>query len=107
VALTWFWAVLAVALALALLIWPYDRACGLRLVFFLGAAGITLLVGFLAAVAAWTHRRAFAHIAALAVIAWAAIAAAREVLPRVGYARESLRWGCSSQPAPSPPVGRP
>ena len=40
VALTWFWTVLAVILALALPLWPYDQSCGLRLVFYLGAAGI-------------------------------------------------------------------
>jgi hypothetical protein len=104
VALTWFWALLAVALGLALAIWPYDRACGLRLAFYLGASAITLLVGFLAAVAAWAHRRGLAHILSLGVIAWAIISVTREVLPRAGYARQSLTWGCASQ---APPAAHP
>ena len=34
VALTWFWSGLAVLLAIALLVWPYDKNCGIRLIFF-------------------------------------------------------------------------
>jgi len=40
VALTWFWVLLALALAAALALWPYQRSCGLQLIFFLGAAGV-------------------------------------------------------------------
>ena len=38
VALTWFWVRLAVALGSRLLLWPYQRVCGLQLIFYLGAA---------------------------------------------------------------------
>jgi hypothetical protein len=108
VALTWFWVVLGVALAVALPIWPYDKACGIRLVFFLGAIGITAIVGVLAALASWSHRRGFAHVVSLIVAGWAGVLAAREVLPRIGYAKQGSTWMCAAPPpAPQPAAPRP
>ncbi len=94
VALTWLWAALSVALALALLVWPYDKACGIRLAFYLGAAAMTAVVGLLGSAAAWSNRRVLAHVISLLVVAWAAVMAAREVLPRIGYAKEAATWSC-------------
>ena len=54
VALTWFWTALALMLAIALPLWPNDKSCGLRLVFYLGAAGIALLMGVLGAMSSWS-----------------------------------------------------
>ena len=102
VAITWLWALLALALAVALPLWPYQRSCGLQIIFFLGAAGITVLVGGLAAVSSWRNRRGLAHVIALLVIAWAGAMAASEILPRTGYAREVRTWTCPSAPAPAP-----
>jgi hypothetical protein len=106
VALTWFWVGLALALGVALAIWPYQRACGLQLFFFLGAAAITGLVGLLGALASWSHRRGFAHIVSLLVVLWSAVVALRETLPRVGYAKASRTWTCQVAPAGTarPPV---
>jgi hypothetical protein len=106
VALAWFWVLLAVALAAALPLWPYEKSCGLQLFFFLGAAGVTMLVGLLGALSSWAHRRGFAHLLALSVLAWAGIMAVREVLPRVGYAKETRTWMCpSAGPAVAPASG--
>jgi hypothetical protein len=103
VALTWFWTSLALALAIALPLWPYERSCGLRLGFFLGATAITLLAGFLGGLASWAHRRGFAHLLSLLVLVWALVVAASEVLPRIGYAKETRTWLCAdSGPAPAP-----
>ena len=99
VALTWFWALLAVALGVALVFWPYQRTCGLQLIFFLGAAGITALIAVLGALASWAHHRGLAHVLSLLVLLWAGFVVVREVLPRVGYARTSLTWTCPAQPA--------
>jgi hypothetical protein len=108
VALTWFWVVLGIALAVALPIWPYDKACGIRLIFFLGAIGITAIVGVLAALASWSHRRGLAHVLSLIIIGWAGVLAAREVLPRIGYAKQSSTWMCSTQqPTSRPAVPQP
>jgi hypothetical protein len=102
VALTWFWTVLAIILAVALPLWPYDQSCGLRLVFYIGAAGIAILVGVLGAIASWSHRQGLPHLLCLLVIAWAGVMVAREVLPRAGYARESRAWVCAAQPTTAP-----
>ena len=107
VALTWFWTGLAIVLALGLAIWPYDKLCGIRLIFFLFAAGLGLLMGFLGAVAAWSYRRALAHVLSLIVIAWAAVTMAREVLPRVGYAKHELSWTCPQEPPTTAPAPAP
>jgi hypothetical protein len=103
VALTWFWVVLAVALGVAVAIWPYERACGLQLFFYLGAIGVTALAGLLGALASWSHHRAIAHVLSLLVLVWAAVAAAREVLPRTGYAAASRLWLCVAPPAARSP----
>jgi len=103
VALTWFWVALAVALGVGLAVWPYQRACGLQLVFYLGAAGVTALIALLGALASWSHHRGFAHVISLLVILWAGFVALREVLPRVGYAKTSLEWMCEAVPAPPAP----
>jgi hypothetical protein len=105
VALTWFWVGLAVALGAALVLWPYQKACGLQLFFFLGAAGVTLIVGALGAINSWAHRRGFAHMLSLLVMLWAGVVAARETLPRVGYAKDARTWTCQAAPA-SAPVGQ-
>ena len=99
VALTWFWVLLAVALAAALPLWPYQRSCGLQLIFFMGATGVTALIGLLGALASWANRRGFAHVVSLAVILWSAVIGLREVLPRVGYAKTTRTWTCEAVPA--------
>ena len=103
VALTWFWTGLAIVLAIALALWPYDKNCGIRLIFFLGAGGIALLAGVLGALASWAHYRGLAHLLSLLVIVWAGVMVVREILPRVGYAKNSRDWTCS----PPPPVPNP
>jgi hypothetical protein len=106
VALTWFWVALGLALAMALIIWPYQRGCGLELAFYFGAAAMTALVGVLGALASWSHRRGFAHLLSLLVIVWASAVALRETLPRVGYAKASRTWLCAAAPAAPAAGGR-
>ncbi|MEP7176269.1 MAG: hypothetical protein ABI860_06920 [Gemmatimonadales bacterium] len=106
VALTWFWALLAVALAVALPLWPYQRACGLKLFFYLGAVVVTLVIAIVGALASWGNRRGFAHVLSLLVVLWVGAVAAHEVLPRIGYAKASLAWMCTTEPgAPVRPAG--
>jgi hypothetical protein len=102
VAVTWFWVLLALALAAALPLWPYERSCGLRLMFFMGATAVTALIGLLGALASWSNRRGFAHVLSLAVILWAAVIGLREALPRMGYAKAVRTWTCEAAPAPGP-----
>jgi hypothetical protein len=107
VALAWFWTTLALLLAIALPLWPNDKSCGLRLVFYLGAAGIALLMGVLGALASWSYRRGLAHLLSLLAIVWAGIMAAREILPRAGYARQELHWTCPEEPPAAAPTPAP
>jgi hypothetical protein len=106
VALAWFWALLAVLLAVALIVWPFDKVCGIRLIFFLGATLLTLLLGGLGAYTSWAHRRGVAFLLSLMVLLLGGIMAAREILPRVGYARHALDWTCPP-PAPTAPPPAP
>jgi hypothetical protein len=107
VALTWFWTGLAILLGVALLLWPYDKNCGIRLIFFIGAGVLALLAGVIGALNSWSHRRGLAHLLSLIVIVWSGVMVLREILPRVGYARESRDWTCpppAPAPNPAPPV---
>jgi hypothetical protein len=103
VALTWFWTGLAILLAVALLLWPYDKNCGIRLIFFIGAGALALLAGAIGALNSWSHRRGLAHLLSLLVIVWAGVMLMREILPRAGYAKEARDWTCP----PPPPVPNP
>jgi hypothetical protein len=103
VALAWVWTLLSVLLAVAILVWPYDKSCGIRLIFFLGATVLALLAGVVGAFTSWAHRQGLAMLLSLLVILFAGIMGAREVLPRAGYARETLEWTCPpAPPAPTP-----
>jgi hypothetical protein len=109
IALAWFWTVLAIVLGIALLLWPYDKNCGIRLIFFLGAALLAIIMAVLGAFASWAHRQGVALLLSLLVIVWAGVMAAREILPRSGYAKEAREWTCpapSPVPNPAPPSGR-
>ena len=107
VALTWFWTGLAIILAVALPLWPNDKSCGLRLVFYLGAALIALLMGVLGALASWSHRRGLAFLLSLVATLWAGVMAAREIMPRVGYAKQELQWTCPEEPPAAAPAAAP
>jgi hypothetical protein len=104
VAMTWFWVLLAVLLAVALPFWPYGKECGLQLFFYIGAAALALLAGVAGAVSSWSTHRGLAHGLALLVVIWAGVMGAREVLPRIGYAGEAKAWLCPATPEPQPPA---
>jgi hypothetical protein len=90
----WMRVALAGALAVSLPFWPYQRACGAGLLLYLGALAMLILGGIWAAASAWRHRRPAAHVVALAALAWGCGLAAREILPRAGYARVTASWSC-------------
>lgn len=104
VALAWFWTVFAGIVAVGLLLWPYDRGCGIKLIFFLGAAVVAVVMGLLGALASWSHRQGLPHLLSLLVIVWAGVMAVREILPRVGYARQALEWTCPDRPPAAVPA---
>jgi hypothetical protein len=75
------------ALSAALLVWPYPSRCGTQLFAFLGAIGATAIAGLWLVVLTWRWRMPVTHALAMAIVAWGALIAGREVLPRVGYAK--------------------
>ena len=89
---------LATALAIAILFWPYDAKCGLQLAYYLAAIVAVTASGVWSAIWSWRHRSGRAHTLSLLLIVWGLVLGAMEVLPRVGYAAPSLErpavWSC-------------
>lgn len=91
---TWLRVTLGVALAVGITQWPYASACGLNLVVYLGAIGVVILAGLWSSISSWRRRLGVAHTLSLLVLLWGLLLAAREVLPRAGYARQARTWSC-------------
>jgi hypothetical protein len=79
--------VLAVALGVAMLFWPYSTRCGIGLFGYLGAAAMVIVAGVWTSIWTWRHRSAQAHILSLLLILWGIVLGAQEILPRAGYAK--------------------
>ncbi|MGQ0765667.1 MAG: hypothetical protein ACT4OZ_08375 [Gemmatimonadota bacterium] len=77
---------LAVGLGIGIAFWPYGTRCGLPLIGYLASTAVVAAAGVWTARWTWRHRSGRGHILSLLLIAWGAVLAAREVLPRVGYA---------------------
>lgn len=89
----------ALAVVAGLLAWPYGTRCGVGLAGYLLLVGLLGLAGLATSVAAWRHRSAAVHVVGLLLIGAAGVLAARDVLPRVGYAVPTLErpatWVCA------------
>lgn len=90
---------LSVALGVAMMFWPYATRCGAGLFYYLGAVAILLAAGTWSAIWSWRHRAGRAHVLSLGILIWGGILGAREILPRVGYAKPDeahpAQWLCS------------
>ena len=91
---SWLWAGLGLLLAVALPLWPYEKACGLPLTAYLGVASLTSVVGLWGAITSWRYRRGVAHVLSLLTLVWSATLVAGELLPRIGYAKVERVWLC-------------
>ena len=89
---------LAGALAIGMLLWPFDARCGFGLAFYLFSTAVLVFAGGWSAVWTWRHRTPRAHIAALVIVLWGIVLGATEILPRVGYGPATLDrprvWTC-------------
>ena len=89
---------LGVAAVVAVVLWPYEARCGLALAQYLAVVGVVGLAGIWTSVASWKHRAPLVHLLGLALVVTSGVFAAREVLPRVGYAMPTLEhpaiWAC-------------
>jgi hypothetical protein len=92
---TWFRVLLGLLLAVGITQWPYPNACGLNLAMYLGAISAVVVAGLWSSLTSWQRRLGLAHALSLLVLLWGLLLAAREVLPRVGYAKHARTWSCS------------
>jgi hypothetical protein len=91
---TWFRVALGLALAIGITQWPYQTACGLNLGMYLVAIGVVIVAGLWSSVSSWRRRLGLAHFLSLLVLLWGLVLAAREILPRTGYAKAARVWTC-------------
>jgi hypothetical protein len=90
--------VLVLALSVAIVFWPYYARCGWELSGYLAAIGTVALGGLWIAVLSWHHRMPISHALSMLVVAWGIAMAAREILPREGYAKPDAArasWRCA------------
>ena len=111
---TWVRLLLGLAVGIGITQWPYERGCGVLLFGYLVAVGGVIVAGLWSAVSSWRSRSSLAHVLSVALIIWGGVLGAREVLPRVGYAKASATWLCrvggrpaAPAPAPQPPAKAP
>ena len=90
--------VLATALGVGMLFWPYAARCGVGLFAYLAATAVVIGAGVWTSVWTWRHRSGKAHLLSLLLIVWGGVLGAIEVLPRVGYAKPTpvhpAYWMC-------------
>ena len=90
--------VLVAALSVAIVFWPYNASCGLELSGYLAAISTVALGGLWIAVLSWHHRMPVTHALSMVVVVWGMAMAAREILPRAGYAKPDAArssWRCA------------
>jgi hypothetical protein len=100
--------VLATALGVGMLFWPYDAKCGVGLAGYLAATGVVVTAGVWSSIWTWRHRSSRGHILSLLLVLWGSVLAAIEILPRSGYAKPDPNrpgWSCpaSTSPPQAPP----
>jgi hypothetical protein len=86
---------LSVALGVGILFWPYANRCGPGLAGYLVAVAAVAGSGVWSALWTWRHRTGRAHALSILLIVWGLVLGATEVLPRIGYAKQSLTWSCT------------
>ena len=91
---TWARVILGLLIGIGMTQWPYSHGCGLRLIFYLCGVLAVITAGLWSSVSSWRRRLGFAHILSQGLIIWGLVLAAREVLPRVGYAKVEGPWLC-------------
>lgn len=86
--------VLSSALGVGVLFWPYENRCGLGLSGYLAVVAVVSISGVWSAVWTWRHQTAKAHVLSILLIVWGLVLGSAEVLPRTGYAKQTLQWSC-------------
>jgi hypothetical protein len=109
---TWVRLLLALGLGIGMTQWPYTHGCGFPLDAYLVGVGTVIVASFWTMLSSWKSRSGLAHFLSIALLFWGTALAAREILPRIGYARQRASWTCSAvpvrvSPAPTPSTPAP
>jgi hypothetical protein len=91
---TWARVGLGVLLGLAMPLWPYDHSCGIKLFIYLAGVLTVIVAGVWSGLSSWKRRLGLAHIISQGLLIWGLVLAAREILPRVHYAKAPATWFC-------------
>jgi len=91
---TWTRVGLGVLLGVGMMAWPYTHGCGLKLIFYLIGVSTLVVAGVWSSLSSWRRRLGFAHLLSQMLIIWGLVLAAREVLPRIGYAKVAAPFFC-------------
>lgn len=91
---TWIRVGLGLLIGIGMTQWPYTHGCGFKLWFYLLGVAAVLTAGVWSSISSWRRHLAWAHIFSQGLIIWGLVLAAREVLPRVGYALHAATWLC-------------
>lgn len=95
--MTWVRLILAALVGVGMTQWPYTHGCGMPLYGYLAAVGGVVIASFWSMVSSWKSRSSLAHGLSIVLLFWGFALAAREVLPRIGYARQAATWECPSR----------
>jgi len=98
---TWARVVLGLLIGIGMTQWPYTHGCGLRLIFYLMGVAAVIAAGTWSGISSWKRRFGVAHVLSQGLIIFGLVLAAREVLPRIGYAKAEAPWLCRHVVPPS------
>jgi len=99
---TWARVALGLLIGIGMTQWPYTHGCGLKLIFYLIGVATVIAAGLWSSISSWRRRLGVAHVLSQVLIIWGLVLAAREILPRVGYAKAPPAGFCAA-PTPPPP----
>jgi hypothetical protein len=97
---TWVRVGLGLLIGIGMTQWPYTHGCGLQLLFYSIGVVAVVAAGTWSSLSSWKGRLGVAHLLSQGLIIWGLVLAAREVLPRVGYAKTAASWMCHGAPVP-------
>jgi len=104
---TWLRLSLALVLGVGMTQWPYLHGCGLPLFAYLGGAITVVAASIWSMISSWRSRSTVAHFLSIVLLFWGSALSAREILPRVGYAKQGANWMCAQPGQPNPQPGQP
>ena len=91
---TWARVALGLLVGIGMTQWPYTHGCGLKLLLYLGGVLTVLVAGMWSSLSSWKRRLGVAHVLSQGLVIWGLVLAAREILPRIGYAKHAATWFC-------------